>query len=82
MYSANLYRIQTCAEVVAGTWPHRHVSAQDVKQALHTLTARYGTDDALRTSRYQHQGYPASFNVGGGLLAAGCRGLGTGLLDA
>lgn len=33
---------------------------RDVKSALASMTQHYGTGDALRTGRYQHQGYPPS----------------------
>jgi len=35
----------------------------DVKAALTAMTAHYGTGDALKTTRYQHQGYPPSFQL-------------------
>ncbi|KAJ9511076.1 hypothetical protein QJQ45_002834 [Haematococcus lacustris] len=34
-----------------------------MKETLSRMTEHYGTGDALRTSRFQHQGYPPSFNA-------------------
>ncbi|KAJ9511326.1 hypothetical protein QJQ45_029740 [Haematococcus lacustris] len=34
-----------------------------MKDTLSRMTEHYGTGDALRTSRFQHQGYPPSFNA-------------------
>jgi len=33
------------------------------KENLETLTIRHGTQDALKTSRYQFQGYPHAFKT-------------------
>ncbi len=53
---------------------------QDVRETLHALTGRYGTGDALKSSRYQLNGEQSSVRERGmgGLLGAELAGRGVG----